>query len=302
MLELGAKGVVEERRLLASRITAYLPVDDKMEERVKAVRERLRALETAGLRVGPGTIGLRTLGATTWSEAWQDQFQVQRITPSLVLAPSWENYQAQPGETVVVLDPGAAFGTGGHATTRLCLRALVEQIRPGDWVADVGCGSGILAVTAALLGADEVIACDNDIAALPVARQNACRNGVSDLVRVMESDLLPVSLGPFDVIVCNIVATEVTRLAEDLRRLLAPGGRFIGSGFLITMVPMVEDALVRGWRCWAPPARRAGRRVSRPGRGGGIDRFPFPCYHIDSMEEEKQSCPMCSFAMCQRKP
>jgi ribosomal protein L11 methyltransferase len=245
LLSLGAKGVVEERRLLAFHVTAYVPADDKNEERVRAIRSRLHALEAAGLRVGPGTIGVRTVGVEAWSEAWQDLFQVQRITPSLVLAPSWEEYQAQPGETVVVLDPGAAFGTGGHATTRLCLRALVEQIRPGDRVADVGCGSGILAITAALLGAEEVVATDSDSSALLVARQNARKNGVADLVRLIESDLVAASLGPFDLIVCNIIASEVTRLAENLRRLLAPGGRFIGSGFFITMVPMVEDALVR---------------------------------------------------------
>ena len=104
LLSLGAKGVVEERRLLAFHVTAYVPADDKNEERVRAIRDRLHALEAAGLRVGPGTIGVRTVGVEAWSEAWQDLFQVQRITPSLVLAPSWEEYQAQPGETVVLAD------------------------------------------------------------------------------------------------------------------------------------------------------------------------------------------------------
>jgi len=245
LLTLGARGVAEERRLLAVRISAYLPESENLEEQVKLVRARLSALEAQGLRIGPGTIGIRTLGAEAWSESWKDHFQVQQIAPSLVIAPSWENYQAKPGESVVVLDPGAAFGTGGHGTTRLCLRGLVEHIRPGDRVADVGCGSGILAVTGAILGASEVIATDNDPSALTVARQNARRNGVADVVKVTQGDLLPAEAGPFDLIVCNIVANEVIRLAGGLRSLLAPGGRFIGSGFLITSVPMVEDALVR---------------------------------------------------------
>jgi len=245
LLGLGAKGVAEERQAQAVRLTGYLPVDDKLDERVEAVRSRLSALEASGLRTGPGTIGLRTVGAEAWSEAWKDHFQVLRIAPALVVAPSWEHYQAQPGETVVILDPGAAFGTGGHATTRLCLRALVEHLRPGDRAADVGCGSGILAISAALLGARQVMATDNDAAALPVGRHNAFRNGVAELIRFVEADLLPPRAGPFDVIACNIVASEVIRLAERLPTALAPGGRFIGSGFLTTSVPMVEDALSR---------------------------------------------------------
>ncbi len=245
LLSTDAKGVVEERRLLAVRMTAYWPSDGQLEERVKLVRERLSALEAAGLRVGPGTIGIRALGAESWSEAWKDHFQVQQIAPGLVIAPSWENYQAKPGEAVVTLDPGAAFGTGGHATTRLCLRGVVENVHPGDLVADVGCGSGILAVTAAVLGASKVIAIDNDATTLPVARQNARKNHVSDIVQVIDGDLLDPSMGPFNLIVCNIIATEVVRLASGLRSLLAPGGTFIGSGFLVTNIPIVEDALAR---------------------------------------------------------
>lgn len=248
LLTLGTKGVVEERRPLAVRVTAYLPTDERLEDRVKEVRGRLRALESAGLRLGPGTIGLRALGAESWAEAWKDQFQVQRITEGLVLAPSWEDYQAQAGESVVVLDPGAAFGTGGHATTRLCLRGLVAHIRPGDRVADVGCGSGILAITAAVLGAGSVVAIDSDPDALRVARQNARRNGVGEEIRVLSGDLIPEGLGPFDLILCNIVASEVIRLAETLagrESALRAGGRFIGSGFPTTSIPMVEDALVR---------------------------------------------------------
>lgn len=246
LLTLGAKGVVEERRPLAVRVAAYLPASDQLSEQVKQVRERLAALEAQGLRIGPGTVGLRTVGAEAWSESWKDQFQVQQIAPGLVIAPSWENYKAKPGEAVVTLDPGAAFGTGGHATTRLCLRAMVEHIRPGDRVADIGTGSGILAVTAAVLGASEVIAVDSDPTTIPVARLNARKNGVGDHVRVIGGDLVPVEMGAFNLIVCNIIASEVIRLAGGLRTLLSPGGRVIGSGFLVTNIPMVEDAFERG--------------------------------------------------------
>lgn len=245
LLSLGASGLVEERRPLNVHIIAYLPQDAEMETRVRAIRDRLSRLEREGLRIGPGTVGVRTLEAEAWSEAWKDQFEVLRVTPSLVVVPTWEGYEAAAGECVVLLEPGSAFGTGGHATTRLCLRGLVQHMRPGDRVADVGCGSGILAITAAILGATQVLGTDNDRSALAVAQANARRNKVADHIRFVQDDLLPDPSSPFDLIVCNIVADEVIRLASRFPGILSKGGRFIGSGFTNASIPRVEDALVR---------------------------------------------------------
>ncbi len=248
LLGFGASGVAEERRPLHVRLLAYLPKDDELEQRVRELRERLTALERQGLRIGPGTIGLRTLEERAWSEAWKDQFQVLKVTPGLVIVPTWEEYEPAEGEFVVALEPGAAFGTGGHPTTRLCLRALVQHTRPGDRVADVGCGSGILAITAAALGAREVVATDTDRTALPVAQANARRNNVADRISFKEVDLLSGVGGPFDLVVCNIVAEEVIRLAESfpVPALLTKGGRCIVSGFVTATIARVEDALNRG--------------------------------------------------------
>jgi ribosomal protein L11 methyltransferase len=245
LLSAGAKGVVEERRPLNVQVTAYLPEGEGLDERVRAIRTRLSDLERQGLRVGPGTIGLRTLEARAWSEAWRDHFEILRITPALTVAPAWEEYEPAADETVIVLEPGAAFGTGGHPTTRLCLASLVRHLRPGDRMADVGCGSGILAVTAALLGASPIIATDNDRTALPVAMANADRNNVAGQIEFVEADLLPERLGAFDLITCNIVAEEVLRLTEGFPALLTRGGRFIASGFMTTALPRIEDALER---------------------------------------------------------
>lgn len=277
LLEIGAAGVAEERRPLHVRIIAYLPQDERLDEKVREVRQRLTDLEREGLRIGAGTVGLRTLDAKAWSEAWKDHFQVLKVAPGLTIVPSWERYEASEGESVVVLEPGAAFGTGGHATTRLSLRALVRYMRPGSRVADIGCGSGILAITAAVLGAREVVATDNDRTALPVARTNARRNGVAELVHFIEADLLPegdarpARSAQFDLILCNIVAEEVIRLAERFPAALARGGHFIASGFVAASLPRVEDALTRGGlRIVETPSEEgwAACVAARPGKAG----------------------------------
>ncbi len=184
--------------------------------------------------------------------------------------PSWEERERKQDELVVVLEPGAAFGTGGHATSRLCLRGLVQHLRPGDRVADVGCGSGILAITAAVLGASAVVATENDRAALSVAQANAKRNAVADQIRFVEADLLSGISGPFDLVVCNIVAEEVIRLAEGLPALLGRGGRCITSGFVAASIPRVEDALSQsGLQTLETPSEEgwAACIAARPDRG-----------------------------------
>ena len=128
------------------------------------------------------------------------------------------------------------------------LAIIKEKLKIGekDLLLDVGCGSGILAVSAAMLGAREVVATDSDRGVLPIALANARRNGVGDRIQFLEADLLPESCARFDLIVCNIVSQEVIRLAERLPASLSPGGRFIGSGFLAPSIPTVEEALLRG--------------------------------------------------------
>jgi ribosomal protein L11 methyltransferase len=243
LLALGAKGVADEGTEAQRRVTAYFPEDDRSPDRVVAVEGRLEALRAAGVEVGVGFVAVRVVEEVEWGDLWRVHFHAQRIAPNLIIVPSWEEYQPRADEHVITLDPGAAFGTGGHATTRLCLRALAEQVKPGDRVADIGCGSGVLAVAAALLGASWVIATDSDPTALPVAQFNVERNRVADRVEVSQTDLIPPDLGPFDVAVCNILAPEVIRLAAHLPALLVPGGRFIGSGFVLESVPLVQAAL-----------------------------------------------------------
>jgi ribosomal protein L11 methyltransferase len=163
------------------------------------------------------------------------------------------------GAIVIDIDPGMAFGTGQHPTTAMCLRALEDHVRTGSIVLDLGCGSGILAIAAAKLGAEQVLALDIDPNAVRAARENAAANSVADVIDVREGTL-DAAGGPFDVVVANISGLTLERLAVQLVRSLTPGGSLITSGFLedavaglscafeaagLTVVNLIEDGV---WR------------------------------------------------------
>lgn len=168
-----------------------------------------------------------------WSATWKEHFKPFAIIPGLVIAPTWEEYAAKEGEQVIVMDPGMAFGTGHHATTSLSLQLLREALagRTDSSVLDVGTGTGILGMAAALFGASKVVAIDNDPEAVSAAGENVVRN---NLQRIMEVDITPLSslTGPFSLVVANIVHDVLLALAPDLGRLTAAGGRLILSGIL----------------------------------------------------------------------
>lgn len=177
-----------------------------------------------------------------WRDGWRAWFKASRVTERVVIRPSWEPWVPAPEDRVLDLDPGTAFGTGGHATTRLCLAEADRLIGRGDPVArvlDVGTGSGILAIACARLGSHEVIAIDNDPEAVLVARENAARNAVDDLVRVSEAPLGSIG-GTFQLILANILAPTLLQLRDALVARLAPGGRVVLSGVLAEEGPAVR--------------------------------------------------------------
>ncbi|MDO8616937.1 MAG: 50S ribosomal protein L11 methyltransferase [Dehalococcoidia bacterium] len=209
-----------------------------------AARRSLRlALSMAPLSASGGPARWRRprrVREESWRDAWKKHFGVLRVGRALVVAPSWVGYRQREGETVVRIDPGMAFGTGQHATTAMCLRALEEHVSPGVRVLDLGCGSGILAIAAAKLGAARVAALDTDPQAVKAARENAAANGVLDVLEVREGTLeaetsrRDVSTGgeTFDLILANISGLALERLAPALAAALAGGGSLIASGFL----------------------------------------------------------------------
>lgn len=185
-----------------------------------------------------------------WAEEWKKFYRVQHIGSRLVVRPSWEPYEARGDEVVVDLDPGAAFGTGEHETTRLCLAAVERHLRPGQSVLDVGAGSGILAVAAKMLGAGETRAIDIDPDTVEVARENARRNDVEDQIEFAAG-----SVGPdwpwdeararegFDLVLANISSLVIGRLAGYLGEVTKPGGLLVASGFILRDVEEVRGYL-----------------------------------------------------------
>lgn len=224
-------------------VRAYLPEDARLESSLLALAERIAALRHAGAALGAGTISHSFVADEDWAETWKAYIHTEKIGERIVVRPTWEEYTPSADEIVIELDPGAAFGTGAHATTAMCLRWLEHLVSPGMRVYDVGCGSGILAVAAAKLGAGEVIAMDYDPVAVSVAEENIRQNNVHNVV-ACESDLLSACEGaaPAELITANIIADVIVRLFAQLDRHLAPGGTLLASGIIDDRIVDVEHA------------------------------------------------------------
>jgi ribosomal protein L11 methyltransferase len=207
------------------------------------IRDRLARLPDWGLDPGPADVSCRIVAEESWESAWKKYYKPVRVTERLTVCPVWEKADSGEGETVIRLDPGMAFGTGTHATTQMCLRLLEKHLHPGDRVIDVGCGSGILSIAAAKLGAGSVLAVDLDEVAVQKTRENVILNGVQDLVFVRTGDLLTGVTEEGDLILANLLAPIILRLARDLRRVLRPGGRLIASGIVSDQLRSVREAL-----------------------------------------------------------
>jgi ribosomal protein L11 methyltransferase len=229
-------------------IKTYLPLADP------DVGQRRAQLEKAVWALGKlrqvGQLRVRTIHEADWANAWKNYFFVQRVGERIVIVPSWREaeYVPREGDVVLLLDPGMAFGTGLHPTTRLCLRALEELVAPGQRVLDVGAGSGILSIAAARLGASAVEAVEIDAVAAAVCQDNVDRNGVGELVSVRHGALAPSPGRPFDLILANITLRALLELHPLLAAHLRPGGRAVLSGVLAEGVDELLEAVRRhGW-------------------------------------------------------
>lgn len=215
-------------------VKAYFEEGASTPETLAFVRARLSELSHMDLGFDLGSLEFtrETVHEQDWAENWKRYYKPFRAGERIVVKPSWEPYEPFPEDLVIEMDPGMAFGTGTHETTYMCLQMLERYVRPGSACIDVGTGTGILAIAAAKLGAQDVLAIDLDEQAVAVAKENIQKNGMQQVVHAQAGDLLKDSVGKADVIVANIIADVICALCGPAKAHICPGGAFICSGII----------------------------------------------------------------------
>lgn len=227
-----------------AQVSAYYPETVFVPEILPTIKQRVSQLSDFGLNPAPNEVSMTALSDEDWATAWKKYYHPVRVTRYLTIVPSWEDYQpAQSGELVLRLDPGRAFGTGTHPTTKLCLQALETVINGGEHLIDVGTGSGVLSIAAKAMGVGAVEAYDLDDVAVASAQTNLDLNPVAKDVKVAANDLLAGIDTQADIIVANILAEIIIPLVPQARQNLKRGGYFITSGIIDDKFQTVLTAL-----------------------------------------------------------
>ncbi|MBQ6820300.1 MAG: 50S ribosomal protein L11 methyltransferase [Clostridium sp.] len=223
-------------------VKAYFSEEDNIESVLRYIDEKMKELKELGIDTGVAKIESEKMYEEDWANNWKKYYKPTKIGERIVVKPTWEEYQAKEDELVLELDPGMAFGTGTHETTRMCIQALDKYVEKDSTVFDVGCGSGILAIAAAKLGAKKAVGVDLDPVAVESAKENVGFNNL-DNIEILYGNLVEVIDGKADIVVANIIAEIICILTEDVKRVLKEDGYFITSGIIHDRVEMVTNAL-----------------------------------------------------------
>jgi ribosomal protein L11 methyltransferase len=256
LTETGAQGVFQETLEPQSPedfpestnieiIKAYFPQDVRSEKRIAAVQKYLASLSEIFSDLAAPSLKTEIISDPDWGEQWKKYFKPIRVSNNIIVKPTWERYAPSSRDIVIEIDPGMAFGTGQHASTRMCIEALEDIIMKDrtvkDWkVLDVGCGTGILGITAAKLGAQDVICLDIDKKATEIARENAAINHVDDRLRIINKDAILIN-EPRNLIIANLTSKLLLKLRQHFTQLLLPDGYMIISGIIEQDAKDIED-------------------------------------------------------------
>ncbi|WAC08470.1 MAG: 50S ribosomal protein L11 methyltransferase [Thermodesulfobacteriota bacterium] len=277
LTETGAQGVFQETLGTPSQeefdevqfrdaIKAYFAHDAASEERIAAIQKYLESLKEIFPDIPAPVLKTEIISDPGWGEAWKKYFKAVRVSSNIIVKPTWEKYAPSGRDIVIEIDPGLAFGTGQHPSTRMCIEAL-EDIMMHDasvqnWkTLDVGCGTGILGIIAARLGARDVLCLDNDPKATEIAAKNAAVNLVSDRLRIVNQDALAIN-EPRNLIIANLTSKLLLKLCRHLTQLLVAGGYMIISGIMekdsgdieasFSVAPLIQHRVIKEkeWVCY----------------------------------------------------
>lgn len=226
-------------------VKAYLSATSFLAETVEEIKAAITNLVNYNINIGENLLSISEVNEEDWATAWKKYYHPVKISERFTIVPTWEDYTTvSTDELIIELDPGMAFGTGTHPTTVMCLQALEKVVKKGDSVVDVGTGSGVLSIGAALLGASQVHALDLDLVAVNSAKENVALNKVENVVEVFHGNLLDTVKEPADVVVANILAEIIMTFTDDAFTIVKPGGYFVTSGIIGAKKEDVKEALI----------------------------------------------------------
>lgn len=226
-------------------VKAYMPVTSFLSETVEEIKNSINNLLAFDIDLGRNAVSISEVHEEQWATAWKQYYHPVKISERFTIVPTWEEYApVSSDELIIELDPGMAFGTGTHPTTVMCIQALEHTVQKGDLVVDVGTGSGVLSIAAALLEAKHIQALDLDEVAVQSARENVKLNKVQDRIDVSQGNLLDGVDEQADVVVANILAEIIMSFTDDVAKVVKPGGYFIASGIIKPKKDDVKNTMI----------------------------------------------------------